>query len=152
MPESSEAIRDFVPRDQNAVRDLILDGLRERWGEAYNPRANPDLDDIGTAYLARGAEVVVLEEDGLIVACGTLVAEAEGRGRIVRMSVDHRYRRRGLARQIVEELVRRARGRGMTEVVVATDTPWESAVALYRACGFTEVGRDRTDTHFVRCI
>ena len=33
-------------------------------------------------------------------------------------------------------------------ISVLTDTPWTSAVAFYRACGFDEVGRDDTDTHF----
>ncbi len=36
----------------------------------------------------------------------------------------------------------------MQHVVVSTDTPWLSAVALYRACGFTEVGHDGVETHF----
>ena len=48
----------------------------------------------------------------------------------------------------VEELISRARQKGMVEVVVLADTPWTSAVALYQACGFDEVRRDRTDTHF----
>lgn len=28
-----------------------------------------------------------------------------------------------------------------------TDTPWASALALYRSCGFEDVGQDDTDTH-----
>ena len=40
----------------------------------------------------------------------------------------------------------------MSEVRVLTDTPWTSAVALYRACGFTELGSDGTDTHFVMAL
>lgn len=37
----------------------------------------------------------------------------------------------------------------MTQIRVLTDTPWISAVELYRACGFTELGSDGIDTHFV---
>jgi len=33
-----------------------------------------------------------------------------------------------------------------------TDTPWTSAVELYRSCGFVEVGRDDTDTFFVMSL
>jgi len=40
----------------------------------------------------------------------------------------------------------------MAEVRVLTDTPWLSAVALYRSCGFTEAGRDDADTHFVMSL
>lgn len=69
-------------------------------------------------------------------------------GRIVRMSVAHAHRRQRLAQGIVDELVGRARRRGMSEVRVLTETPWSSAVMLYRACGFTELGDDGVDTHF----
>lgn len=85
---------------------------------------------------------------GHLLATGTLVPDAEGAARIVRMSVAHAHRREGFARRIVAELLDRACRRGMSEVHVLTDTPWESAVELYRACGFTELGEDGVDTHF----
>lgn len=128
--------------------DLVLAGLQERWADAYDASHNPDLDDLTVNYVAQGAEVVVLEEHGEIVATGILLPDGLDRGRIVRMSVDHRHRQLGHGRTIVEELIRRARRRGMVKVSVLTDTPWTSAVALYRACGFDEVGQDDTDTHF----
>lgn len=148
--KDSGVIRDFEPRDQDAVRALVLDGMRERWGEAYDPSANADLEDIASTYVARGAEVVVLELDGVVAGCGTLIHETETRARMVRVSVHGDHRRRGLGRQIVNHLVDRARARGFTEVVVTTDTPWTSAVDLYRACGFTEAHRDESDTHFLK--
>ena len=143
-------MRDFRPADQEAVRHLILRGLRERWGEAYEPDVNPDLDDIVVTHLGAGTEVVVLERDGEILATGMLRPEHGGRGRIVRMSVDEGHRREGLGRQVVDKLVTRAQRRDMSEVLVFTDTPWTSAVALYRACGFEAVGRDETDTYLAR--
>jgi len=142
-------LRDFRPSDQRELRRLILEGLRDRWGEAFDASVNPDLDDVVTNYLDRGAEVVVIESNGEIIATGTLVAEDGVTGRIVRMSVAAAHRRQGLARRVVEELVQRARRSSMSEVKVLTDTPWTSAVELYRACGFTELGSDGSDTHFV---
>jgi GNAT superfamily N-acetyltransferase len=141
-------MRNFVSSDQTKVRRLVLAGMRERWGDAYDPQANPDLDDISASYLAQGAEVVVLEVDSNIVATGILLPEPERRARILRMSVDRGHRRRGYGRRVVEELIRRARRRRIVEVVVLTDTPWESARALYLACGFHVTRRDETDTHF----
>ena len=142
-------LRDFRPGDQDALRRLILDGLRERWAEAFDATVNPDLSDFVANYLDRGAEIVVIESHGDIIATGTLIAGDDAAGRILRMSVSVSHRRQGLARHVVEELVRRARRRGMSEVRVLTDTPWTRAVELYAACGFTEVRRDATDTHFV---
>lgn len=142
-------LRDFLPGDQDALRRLILDGLREHWGEAFDATVNPDLSDFVAKYLDRGAEVVVIESDGEIVATGTLIAGDDAAGRILRMSVSASHRRQGLARGLVEELIRRARRRGMSEVRVLTDTPWTSAIELYVACGFTQLGSDGTDAHFV---
>lgn len=144
-------LRDFRPTqtDQRELRQLILAGLHERWGETFDASVNPDLDDFVTNYLDRGAEVVVVESNGELIATGILVCDEASTGRIVRMSVAASHRRRGLARRVVEELIGRARRREMSEVRVLTDTPWTSAVELYRACGFTEIGSDGADTHFV---
>lgn len=126
------------------MRALVLAGMRERWGDRFDPAANPDADDVWGSYVARGAEVVVVavvEEaggggDAGVVATGTLVPQADGSGRILRVAVDRRHRRRGLARLVVAELVERAGRRALDRVVVTTDTAWPDAVALYRSCGF----------------
>lgn len=131
------------------MRDLVLQGLRERWGEYFDAAFNGDLDNLDANYLARGAEVVVVEHSAGIVAAGILVPDGESDGRLVRVSVAPTHRRQGLARGVVAELVERARRRGMSQIRVLTDTPWTSAVELYRACGFTEVDSDDLDTRFV---
>lgn len=90
-------MRDFTPGDQTAVRELVLGGMRERWGDAYDPSANPDLDDISASYINQGAEVVVVDIEREIVATGTLLPECNRHGRIVRMSVDGPTAGRGSA-------------------------------------------------------
>lgn len=140
--------RDFRPDDQEVVRDLVLAGLRERWGEAFDPTFNTDLEDIFAHYVRRGAEVVVLEHEGQVVATGTLLLEGDDIGRIVRMSVAPSVRRRGVGQSVVAELLSRAATRGLTEVRVLTDRPWTSAVALYRSCGFEQFLDDGVDMHF----
>lgn len=138
-----------MPSDQPQLRLLILAGLQERWGDSFDASRNSDLDDFVTNFLDRGAEVVVVESCGELIATGTLVSDEDSNGRLVRMSVSASHRRQGLARRVVAELIERARRREMSEVRVLTDTPWTSAVELYRACGFTEIGSDGVDTHFV---
>lgn len=145
-------LRDFRLSDQDALRHLILDGLRERWGDEFDASMNPDLEDLASSYLERGADIVVWEEVGCLVATGLLLQDEGDAGRILRMSVAATHRRRGLGRRIIDELIARARYRKMSEVRVLTDTPWSSAVELYRACGFTELGSDGTDTHFVMSL
>ena len=130
-------LRDFRPDDQASVRDIVLAGMRERWGDAFDPAANVDLDDIWTYYvLERRAEVVVCEEEGAVVATGTLLPVDIETGQLVRIAVIRQQRRKGIAAAIVKELQRRARQNEMKTLLVTTDLPWTDAVALYRACGF----------------
>lgn len=152
VDQNAAVVRDFTAHDQRAVEHLVLAGLRERWGDIFDADHNQDLTDITGNYLATGAEVVVIEHDAGIVATGMLVPESLDRCRIVRMSVAASHRRCGLARTVVEELIRRARRRGFAEVHVSTDTPWVSAVELYHSCGFEMVDRDDIDTHFVMSL
>jgi GNAT superfamily N-acetyltransferase len=135
-------VRTFCREDQPVAEALIQAGMAERWGATYDPAMNPDVADLWTSYVAAGADVVVAEVDGAVVATGILLAVDGTTGRIRRMSVDAAHRRRGLARQVVGELLGRAARRGLTRVVVRTDTPWTDAVALYRSCGFEIEAQD----------
>jgi N-acetylglutamate synthase-like GNAT family acetyltransferase len=131
-------LRDFRPDDQEPVRDIVLAGMRERWGDAFDPAVNVDLDDIWTYYvLERRAEVVVCEEEeGAVVATGTLLPLDTDTGQLVRIAVIRQQRRKGIAAAVVKELARRARQNEMKTLLVTTDVPWTDAVALYRSCGF----------------
>jgi N-acetylglutamate synthase-like GNAT family acetyltransferase len=131
-------LRDFRPDDQDPVRDIVLAGMRERWGDAFDPAVNVDLDDIWSYYvLERRSDVVVCEEEGAVVATGTLLPLDISTGQLVRIAVIRQQRRKGIAAAIVKELQRRARQNEMKTLLVTTDIPWTDAVALYRACGFT---------------
>lgn len=148
--EDVSVLRAYTAADQASVRDLILEGMKERWGDAYDPAFNADLDDISGTYVDRGAEVVVVEREGAVIATGTLIPDADAAGRIVRVAVARSHRRLGLGRLVVNELVRRAQARAMGEVRVLTDTPWASAVELYLSTGFIKVADDGRDVHLVR--
>lgn len=134
-------IRPFVPADQEAARWLILQGLGEHFGfidESYNP----DLNDIAASYLAAGHVFLVAELDGVLVGTGALITEAEGIGRMVRVSVRREQRGKGLGRALVERLVMEARARRLRRILVETNRDWADATGLYRRCGFREYDRN----------
>jgi ribosomal protein S18 acetylase RimI-like enzyme len=54
--------------------------------------------------------------------------------------VDPRYRRRGIARELVAEAIASARSRGVRRIVL---NPTDATRALYRSFGFTESGQMR---------
>jgi ribosomal protein S18 acetylase RimI-like enzyme len=133
--------------EQAAARQLILAGLGEHFGW-IDETCNPDLEDLEAAYLRPGHCFVVAELDGNIIGTGALVEEAPGVGRLVRISVDRRFRGRGIGRRLVQRLITEARARGYRRVVCETNDDWDDAIALYRACGFVEEARRNGEVHF----
>jgi GNAT superfamily N-acetyltransferase len=128
------ALRTFRPGDQDEVRSLIVDGLRERW-PMFDDRMAADLADISASY--GDGRTVVVEVDGSIVGTGTVVLRDGSTAEILRMSVSRRTRRTGLGRLIVESLIETAREWGAARVVLETTSGWSDAVAFYLSCGFT---------------
>jgi GNAT superfamily N-acetyltransferase len=139
--------RQFEPRDASAMRELVLAGLGDHFG-VIDETMNPDLDDITGVYHEAGAYVVVAEDRGEIVGCGILIDENPETGRLVRMSVRSDQRGKGLGKRLVRSLLDEARVRGQQQVVCETTEDWEDAKALYRTCGFAEIGQWGGDTHF----
>lgn len=131
--EGNIQIAPFDRAMQDAFRLRVLDGMAERWG-SVDESLNADLDDIDTHH---GNHCVLVALDGpLIVGTGILVLRA-AEGEIVRMSVHRDYRRRGIARQLLAELVHFASEKGVRRMVVETSAKWTEAQNLYEASGFT---------------
>ena len=144
---SSLRITRFTPADQEAVRALVLGGLRERWGR-LDPSLNGDLDDIGRAY--PDAVVRVARLDDRIVGTGILKVRSDA-GELMRMSVAGDVRRLGIGRALVDEFVAIARQLGLSRLVLETTAEWVDAVTFYERCGFTithdEIGRFGRDLY-----
>ncbi len=126
-------ITHFTPSHQPAVRNLILQGLGEHWGW-IDEEINTDLEDISRSYSA-GHFVLGWLED-VLVATGALILETATSMRIVRMSVDREYRRRGIATGILDHLIQLARSSGVTSLVLETNEPWSDVVGFYLEYGF----------------
>jgi len=133
------ALREMRLDEQDTVRSLILEGLREHWG-TIDETLNSDLDDLRTAY-ADGLVLVATESDQL-VGTGTIVHRGERCAEIVRMSVAPRHRRAGLGRMLISELVAAAERWDVDRIVVETTASWTEVVQFYERCGFAL-------THFV---
>jgi len=137
-----------MAEDQSGAFGIIQLGMQERWGEDYDPSANPDTMDLAKHYTTGGSQFVVAELDGEIVGTGALMPAGPNTSRIVRMAVHPERRRQGIAQRIVADLIARARMRGDARVLVSTDVPWTSANALYLACGFGLTHQDEIDNHY----
>jgi ribosomal protein S18 acetylase RimI-like enzyme len=120
--------------------------MKEHWGY-IDPSKNPDLDHIAASY--RNAIFVVAFRDDELVGTGALVAEEEGVGRVVRMTVARHFRRLGIGTMILRYLCEQAMVLGYTRVVLETTSSWTDAIDFYTAAGFKFTHRSEGDTHFV---
>jgi GNAT superfamily N-acetyltransferase len=126
-------IERFNPAMQDAFRTLVLNGMAERWG-VVDESLNADLNDIDTHY---DNDCVLVAVDGAMVVGTGILLIREAEGEIVRMSTLRDYRRRGIARHILAQLVRVAAEYGVKRIVVETNAKWIEARKLYEAFGFT---------------
>ena len=140
------SLRPFRPEDQDAVRTLILAGLKEHWG-TLDPTLNPDLDDITTSY--KDATVLVACEGGRIIGTGVLKPRDTDAGEIVRMSVAGTMRRRGIGRRILDALIAAGRERGYARIILETTETWDGAIAFYQSAGFKITHHQDGDVYFV---
>jgi GNAT superfamily N-acetyltransferase len=132
--------------DAAAVRQLLIDGLSERWG-AYEARFNQDLETFPRSY--SGSLILVAKTAGAVVGTGTLRSISPYRAEIVRMSTAPSSRRTGVASAILKHLLDHAHTVGAHEVVLETTTSWASATAFYAKHGFARTHEQGGDTHFI---
>ena len=138
MSGGTVEVRELPPELADAARCLVLAGLGEHWGHV-DPALNRDLADVAATYAA--GSILVACDGERVVGTGTIVPRGHRSAEIVRMSVASAYRRTGLGRRLVLELVERARGWGMDRVVLETSAHWTDVVEFYLRCGFVQ-------THF----
>ncbi len=100
-------IRSFTRADQRAAKDLIILGLGEHFTDT-DPSLNPDIDDIHSQYLQRGHSFIVAQLKSRIVATAGLVNINNSQAKIVRMSVAKECRRQGIARNLLEYVIKLA--------------------------------------------
>jgi GNAT superfamily N-acetyltransferase len=143
-------VRAFRADDQAAARALIEEGLGEHFG-FIDRDANPDLVDIAATYAKPRAAFFVAEIDGTVVGTAGVLVE-RGTVRMVRLGVDRKHRRTGVASALLKKAITFASAAGAREIVAHTQPEWADATRFYEAHGFTPFGRDEIDVHLRRRI
>ncbi len=140
--------RFFQTSDQPAVQQLILNGLKQRFGR-LDPRFNRDLADITTHYINHGATFLVLYHDTQLIGCGALTIEpnTQHTGRIERVSISPSYQGQSLGTQITQALIAHGRRHGFTTILVETNDDWYDALHLYQKLGFIPYKHENGEIH-----
>ena len=139
-------VREAEDGDLEAVRRIYNDAVAHTtaiWNEVQ-----VDLDDRrrwAAARRALGYPVLVAIVDGEVAGYGSFgdFRAFDGYRHTCEHSVyvDGRFRRRGIARALVEALVERARGLGKHAMIAGIEAGNAASIALHAGLGFVEVGR-----------
>jgi ribosomal protein S18 acetylase RimI-like enzyme len=135
------SIRDGRKEDAEEILDL--------WRRAD---ATPSVTDTAAAVrraIAHPAAWVVLAEaDGQLI--GSIIGTFDGwRGNIYRLAVDPAYRRRGVARALVEAVEQRLRQAGAKRITALVEHGHPEPVAFWEAAGYE---RDRRIARYIRSL
>lgn len=124
-------IRTADPDDLDAVQDVFRRASLSNAGDRDVLLAHPEALVFAGGPLAEGRTRVAVTEDG-VVGFATLMA-ADGVAELEDLFVDPRWRRRGVATRLIEDVVVVARGLGAAAVEVTAN---DHAAEFYSAVGF----------------
>jgi L-amino acid N-acyltransferase YncA len=144
MPDQETSIRKAEPDDAEAIAAIHNEGIEERIA-TFQTREQSAEDAL--ARMARGLGVLVAELDGAVVAwAGGAPYERhhyyDGVGEVT-VFVGGAARRRGIGRALLEALRAEAERHGRFKLVGKIFTANEPSLALFRSCGYREVGVHR---------
>lgn len=127
-PASFRPLR-LGPRDQAACRQLDLDAMDGLWSEA---QWRAELEDSTRLVLGwrQGDSLVAL-------ACGQAIVDDF---HVSAIAIHPHWRRRGLARRLLTELLEQARRGGCRRATLEVESDNTAALALYGRLGFETRG------------
>jgi len=143
------------PRPINMNRDIpqVLDLLQVAFGETldaegrrilqgyYSPPGQPAVLWRLNPAASRLSQGFVWEEDGRIVGNATmLTTRVNGRFLVVNVAVHPDYRRRGIARMLMNSVSAQLKQRGAREILLQVDHNNTAALDLYTTLGYANLG------------
>jgi putative acetyltransferase len=132
-------IREAVPEDGAAIQAIVGETLAEFGFPLESNGIDADLDDIDAAYQQRGGCFrVLVDESDAIVGCGGIYPVDEHTAELRKMYFRPEVRGRGFGRELLTDLVDRARVIGFDRIVLETASNLTAAIRLYERFGFTE--------------
>lgn len=121
----------------------VLSIQRDEFGIPITLDDQPDLGDVAGTYRHGAGEFWVAEHDGAVVGTIGLLDFGGGQAALRKMFVARGWRgaAAGIARRLVDVLVRRCRTHGVRDVYLGTTEPMRAAQRFYEKHGFVEVRR-----------
>lgn len=136
-PQPTYRIERGSPDDLDLVMDVMETAFGNRFGEAWTRSQCSGILPMAGVSLA-----LARDDDGTGVVGFSLARTIAGEAELLLIAVAPGHHRRGIGLQLLGDFLDRARDNGASRVhlEVRYGNP---AIAMYRAAGFTEVGRRR---------
>jgi GNAT superfamily N-acetyltransferase len=134
-------IRDAVPGDMGALRDVFRNSSLSNDGDRMNLLAHPDALELSDLAVTGGRTRAAVA-DGAIVGFATWLSAGDAI-EIEDLFVDPERMGQGIGRALVLDLIAIARGRGVRRVEVTAN---QHALAFYEKAGF--VAGHEVETRF----
>ncbi len=144
---SSISIRPF----ENQYRSHF-ERLNRIWLEGYGLFEDIDatvLSDPEKHILAPGGEIFFAFADEKIVGTVALVPMANGEWELTKLAVDPEFRGHGIGKAIMLHIHQAALEKGLSKIILYSQTMLEAAIRLYRKLGYYEVPVDQLK--YARC-
>jgi GNAT superfamily N-acetyltransferase len=140
----SLAIRRYADADHGAVRDLFIrinrelapPELRDAFETYMAVSLRDEIDRLGDYYAEKNGAFFVAFDGEKLAGMFGLERLGAPSAELRRMYVDAAYRRRGLARQMLEFAEQACREAGTQMLTLSTSELQQAALAFYRRSGF----------------
>ena len=122
--------------------------LGEEWIKKYMTLIDHDrniLDDPEGEILHKGGEIIFAEWNGKIVGTAALSKKSADRFELSKLGVTENAKGLGIGRKLTEEIISRAKKRGLKELYLESNQVLEVAIQLYKKLGFVDLNeKNRT--------
>jgi ribosomal-protein-alanine N-acetyltransferase len=132
MSATGFRIHALAPSELDALAHLHAECFAEAW----------DADALATLLEMPGAFALLAQDEGNEALLGFVMIRGAGdEAEIITLGVDPGRRRRGLGRALLDAGLNESAARGAARLFLEVAADNSAALALYRAAGFTEVGK-----------
>ncbi len=149
-------VRLAAPADISAIMTVMHDAFDPRYGEAWS------VSQLTGSLSIPGTWAMVAKDPAGGVIGFTLTRLILDQAELLLVAVTRDCRGNGCGRALIDAAAGQARSRGASEMFLEVRDGNDSALALYRKCGFAEIGRrkdyysgattERFDAITMRCL
>lgn len=135
-------MRRYEAADNDQVWALHREGVLDEGGNPkVDPKYDADLTRLEEVYLGEGSNFWVVEASDGLVGMAAISRVDAATGRLRRMRVTEAWRRKGVAKALLDEALDFCRTRGYGRLILDTTEHQTAAQRLYENAGFLKLGQ-----------